>query len=420
MDRELSTQAQLQYRMKSLAKVVVPLIIIGAVAVYAGGLLAPSLESNRLRTATVQEGGIEGTIEASGVVVPEFDAVMTCPVEARVLRIVKRVGDSVERGEALLDLDVRGAELALEKLTDNIALKRNAAAQLKATLTAKLQQLENSIRIKRREIESDSNAVEQNRKLFDKGYLSAGELQKFIIQAKKSQDELDALLKDFRNAEISSGLQQEGVALEMAILQKDKSQSERELLQASTKAEQKGVVTWIIQTVGAGVRKGEMIARVADLSSYRIDATVSEVHRNRIAVGMPVYASVGAGAEKLRGFITGVQPSVENGTVKFTVALQASSHANLKPNMRVDIGVIIAQYAKALILKRGAYFHGEGATDVFVVRTEGTSRYAVKTRVVLGTTNSEMCEIRSGLQKGDVVVLNDMKDFQHNNDILIK
>jgi HlyD family secretion protein len=425
MDRELSTRTIAQDRIKSIAKIVVPLLVLVVVAVYAGGLMNPSLEATKIRTAPVQSGGIEGMLEATGVVVPELDVVMTSPVEARVLKVLRRAGDSVRKGDAVVELDVRGAELSLEKLTDNIALKRNAEAQLKATLTAKLQQLENTIRIKRREIEADSNNVEQNRKLFEKGYLSAGEFQKFIIQAKKSADELDALLKDYRNAQISSALQQEGVALEVAMLQKDKTQSSRDLEQASAKAEQNGVVTWVVQTVGAQVRKGEMMARIADLTSFRLDATISDIHRNRLTQGMPVRVSFGGGTEALEGFISGIQPTVENGVVRFTVALGNNSlggkaHPALKPNARADVGVVIAQSPNTLFVKRGAFFRGEGETNVYVVRSEGAKRFAVKTRVVIGIANSEYCEIRSGVQAGDVIILSDMKSHEQHERITIE
>jgi len=419
MDRELSTRAVWQGHMKSALKIVLPLGVVLVAAAYAGGLMAPSIEANRIRTAVVETGSIEGMLDATGVVMPEFDLVMNSPVEARVVRVLRRTGDSVRKGDAVLELDVRGAELAMEKLSDNIALKRNAEAQLKATLTAKLQQLENTIRIKRREIESDSNTVEQNRKLFDKGYISSGELQKFIIQAKKSADELDALQKDYRNAQVSSALQQEGVALEVAILQKDKTQSIRELEQASAKAEQNGVVTWVLQTVGAQVRKGEMIARIADLTSFRIDASISDMQRSRLSAGMPVRVNVGAGVQPLEGFVTGVQPTVENGVVKFTVALHNKAHSALKPNVRVDLGVVVAQNAQTLVVKRGVFFRGEGATDVFVLRSDGTKRYAVRTRVVVGMANAEFCEIRSGLQVGDAVILSDMKQYEEHEKIKI-
>lgn len=420
MDRELSSSTIVQERIKSALKVILPIIILGAVAVYAGGMLSPSLPASQIRFAAVEEGSLEGILDASGVVMPEFDIVLTSPIEARVLRVLKRAGDSVHKGEAVLELDVRSAEVALEKLSDNIALKRNSAAQLKATLTSKLQQLEHTINIKRREIESDSNNLVQNQRLFEKGYISQGELQKFVIQAKKSADELDALLKDYRNAQVSSALQQEGVALEMAILQKDQSQSLRELEQATTKAEQNGVVTWVLQTVGLPVRKGEMIARIADLSSFRVDASITDVQRHRLIVGMPVVMKVNAGSEIIYGFVSGIQPTVENGIVKFTVGLEKKLHSNLKPNARVDVGVVIARQAKTLKLRRGAYFRGEGQTDVFVLKKEGSSRVAVKTRVIIGISNNEYCEIRGGLQKGDTVILSSMKDFEHQEHVSIR
>jgi HlyD family secretion protein len=85
----------------------------------------------------------------------------------------------------------------------------------------------------------------------------------------------------------------------------------------------------------------------------------------------------------------------------------------------VDIGVVIAERSQTLIVKRGSYFRGEGTTDVFVLRNEGGKQVAVKTRVVIGTANSDFCEIRSGLKAGDSIILSDMKLYEQHERITI-
>ena len=134
MDRELSNAALRRNRLRNALKIVLPLVVVGGAVMYGAGLIAPSLDKTTMRTAPVERGAVEAVIEASGVVVPEIDRVLASPIDARVLRILKRAGDSVSKGEAIVTLDLGASTLALEKLTDNIARKANQQAQLAATL----------------------------------------------------------------------------------------------------------------------------------------------------------------------------------------------------------------------------------------------------------------------------------------------
>jgi HlyD family secretion protein len=79
-------------------------LVLSAIILMASWL-SPSVERSRIQTARVERGSIEGAIEASGTVVPEFDAVITSPIDAQVVRILKRIGDSVVKGESLVILD---------------------------------------------------------------------------------------------------------------------------------------------------------------------------------------------------------------------------------------------------------------------------------------------------------------------------
>jgi len=64
---------------------------------------------------------------------------------------------------------------------------------------------------------------------------------------------------------------------------------------------------------------GDEIARIADLSAFRVEATVPDVHAGRLARGQA--AEIVTGETHLRGTIGNIRPTVENGVVSFEVSL---------------------------------------------------------------------------------------------------
>ena len=85
-------------------------------------------------------------------------------------------------------------------------------------------------------------------------------------------------------------MQLEGLALERGSLDKEAAQARRLLDLSTTKSDRDGVLTWVLSQEGALVRRGDVIARIADLSSFRVTATVSDVHAGRLRTGMPVFS----------------------------------------------------------------------------------------------------------------------------------
>src|SRR4029079_17114923 len=95
-----------------------PAAAVGAVVIVMGAsaVMSPSIRRGEIRTARVQAGPIEATITASGTVVPELEQVLSSPVDARVVRVLKRPGAPLRRGEAILDLDLSASVLAVDRI----------------------------------------------------------------------------------------------------------------------------------------------------------------------------------------------------------------------------------------------------------------------------------------------------------------
>ena len=111
----------------------------------------------------------------------------------------------------------------------------------------------------------------------------------------------------------------------------------------------------------------------------------------------------------LTGTVSNVLPTVENGIITLTASLDQASSPLLRPNLRVDVLVVMERKQSVLRIARGPATGGEGARDLFVVRGET----AVKVPVRLGVSNFDQCEVVDGLLEGDEVVISDMADYAH-------
>ena len=156
------------------------------------------------------------------------------------------------------------------------------------------------------------------------------------------------------------------------------------------------------------------MARVADLSAYRVDATLSDVLARRLTVGLP--AVVRSGDTRLPGRVHKILPTVQNGIVTFEVILDEPNHSVLRPNLRVDVHAVTELHADALCLQRGPLLNLDGRDHVFVVRGDKV----VRTPVTIGLSNFELYEITGGLSEGDEVIISDMSDYRNSKEVRLE
>ncbi len=414
MDRPLAPEILKRENLKRALKIGAPVIAIIVVLMLISAWIHPSINRNRIRTAKVERGPIAATITASGTVVPEFEQALSSPIDSRVLKVLKRPGAILAKGEAILELDVSAAQLDLERVHDQIALKENQQAQLRLDLDKSLTDLQTQLQIKKLRREYLQAKNEQQKQLFAIGGSSKEQMRQSELEEEIAGLELQQLDGSIRNTQSSLENQLQGVATEIRILQKERAAAGHQLELATTKAERDGVLTFALSEEGATVRKGEVVARLADLSSFRVQATVSDVHAGRLAVNLPVKVKVNE--DFLTGTVAGIFPKIENGIVTMNVNLDDKPNAALRSNLRVDVFIITASKDDVLRLKKGAYVTGEGAQEVFVIRKNA----AVKTPVRFGLTSFEYFEVLEGLSEGEEVIVSDMRDYAHVQEVKVK
>ncbi len=378
------------------------------------GFIRPSLKRSQVRSATVDSGPVDSSLSATGTVVPEVEQVLSSPVDARVLKVLKRAGSTVRAGEPLLSLDTSASVLAVDKLDQDIALKANQQSRAKLTLENTLADLDSRVEIKQLQLETARLQHIRNTQLFGDGLLSQELLRQSEVAERQAGIELKQLEASRTNARAATKAELDGLTLELTKLQKERIEARRVLDLATAGADRNGVVTWTLTEEGAAVSRGAVIARIADLSSYRVDASVSDAYVSRLSPGLPVQVRVDD--KTFAGTIADVLPTVQNGVVTVRVTLADKSNALLRPNLRVEVFIVTGHRDRALRVAKGSSTSGEGYQQVFVIRGDRAERV----RVRFGIASFDFVEVLEGLVAGDEIIVSDMTDYQHLTSIRLR
>ncbi len=170
----------------------------------------------------------------------------------------------------------------------------------------------------------------------------------------------------------------------------------------------------MLDTEGVAVAKGAEIARVADLGSFRVDATLSDVHAQQITPGLAVRIKIND--ELADGRVSSVSPTIENGSLTLSVSLDDPADARLRSNLRVDVLVVTGSRADALRVQSGPFANSSGTHPVFVVRGDR----AVRVQAELGISGVDAFEVVGGLSEGDEVIVSDMREYAHLAEVALR
>lgn len=414
MDRPIETSVRRRAQVRRWLPVTAVLVVLASALVWGADLLRPSVRRDRVRTARVESGPLEASLTASGTVVPAIEHVISSPIDARVLAVLRRVGDQLKAGDPIVRLDTSDSELDAEKLRQNIALKGNEQMRTRLTLESQLIELDGQIKSKDLELQALKAALASNQALAKEGLVSQEALRESELKAAQAAVDLARLKQSRVNAEATNRAQLDGLSLELQSLQAEDAQQRRLLELTTTKSDREGVLTFVQDEEGALVRKGDVVARVADLSAFRVEATTSDVNASRVSVGQAV--TVRLDDRITTGLVSMVEPQMQNGALRFEVALDEPDAAWLRANLRVDVQVITDRKARVLRVARGPFAQGGGAQQVFVLR----NGRAYRTPVRLGVSNFDYFEIVDGLSEGDEIIASDMRDYETTPEIRVK
>jgi HlyD family secretion protein len=373
----------------------------------------PSLAAADVVVAEVRRGNVDNTINATGVVIPVHEEVVSSPGPSRVARVLVKPGQQVKQGELLLELDDREIRLALESLKEQLAQQENKVGSLKLEMDQKLKQTRSAIELLEIDLQASRALRERNRKLRESGLVSGQDLLTSELNVQRNEVQLRQqreLVEDTRRSTASSIA---AANLQKEILQKQIARQDGLLQQTRVTAPFSGMLTSLVEEEGASVAAGQLVARVSELNNYRVEASLSDFHARQLAAGQAV--RVEQNGEVLPGRVHTILPEIQNGTIKLLVDLDQPHNPHLRNKMRVDVNVVTGRKADVLVIDSGPAFNGKGPQPAFAVR-DGVAR---KTLLTLGASDGKVVEVTAGARAGERFIVSATSAFKDLDSIRI-
>lgn len=363
------------------------LAVAGALLLAAGGWFAFGRDrAIEVQVATVTAVGSGGNasaavLDATGYVVARRMATVSAKVTGKVREILIEEGQHVEEGQVLARLDPIDAD----------AQRALSAAQLAAA-----QSQVGGVQAQLKEAEASANRLQA---LVRQQLVSRAQYD----QAIASRDALRAQLQTAqRNAQVARD------ALAIADNGVDNT-----IVRAPfagvviAKAAQPGEIVSPLSAGGGFTRTG--IGTIVDMDSLEVEVDVNESYIGRVQPQMPVQAVLDAYPDwKIPAEVIAIIPTADRSkaTVKVRIKLN-SKDARIVPDMGVRVSFLekaspVVANAKAGVLVPAHAIVQRGGSDVAFVVAGGTLQQQT---LKLGRTLGDDREVLSGLNGGDVVVL---------------
>ncbi len=359
--------------MKRLFVAIPAVLLVGMAGAW--GFLRDGEGAATLTTAPVARGTIEETVTALGTLQPLQYVDVGAQVSGQLRRIHVEIGDQVQEGDLLAEIDPRIYEARVEG-------SRATLLSLRAQLAER----------------------EAQRTLAERQY----HRQQGLLQANATSQEA------FESAEASltaTEAQIRALNAQIAHAESTLKGDEANLSYTTIFAPLAGTVVSLEarqgQTINAS-QQAPVILRIADLDTMTVRSQVSEADVNRLLPGMAVYfTTLGQPERRWSGVLRQILPTPEvvNNVVLYNALFEvANPDRILMTQMTAQVFFVLEQAEDALLVPMAALgpARGNGERTVHVVGRDGRVQ---ERAVTIGVRNRISAQVLAGLREGERVVI---------------
>ncbi|HWP34953.1 MAG TPA: efflux RND transporter periplasmic adaptor subunit, partial [Thermodesulfobacteriota bacterium] len=371
--------------------------------------------------APVEARSVQRSVETTGSLLPWEEVVLNTPVAGTLARLLVDLGDRVQAGQVVAELDKREfalavaqAEAALKTAQDSL---ERARAQAEASRAA-LQQVQASrgaweagVNRARAVLEEARLNLDRARSLLDQQLIARREFD-------AARTQFETALAQYQTAEVELAQYPDRVRVAQAQLASDLSavqvaESEikrreaelalarKKLADATLRAPIRGAVARRHVNPGEFLRENTPVLTIVRGDPLKYAGTVPERAALDLRPGQPVRLEVDvAPGRAFEGRVVRVSPAVDVSTRTVTLEAEVANREGLlKPGLFARGAVVTGQQAAVPFVPESAVSYTVGITKVFVVAGGRAEERTVR----LGGRREGMVEVLDGLRPGELV-----------------
>jgi HlyD family secretion protein len=393
---------------------VISIIIIGAMlsAILWKNPLTPAVNSHELVTTTVEIGNVIKSVPGKGIIEPENEVLLLSPAASIITEIVHGVGNRVEKGDVILKLDDEPIRDQIDQMQDQIEVNNNNLEKTILNARNTRIDLDYNVEVKRLSIISIKSELADQQQLLEVGGISPAKVEKTKQELTLAEKDLSTILtkNEIRLRQLAA--EEKGLRLQIEMQQKQLNNLSELLNNMAIRASSDGIILEINGKVGEKVSTDRVMVRMSDLSTFKVRASIAETYGNIAKTGKIVLLNVDG--KEFHGKVGTVTPSIRDGNIEFDVFLSESSNMSLRPNMTVELMLVVEQRDSVMRIKSGPAL--EKNQNLAYIKNDDM---ALLKELETGLIGDQYVEVRSGLSIGDTVIISDVSPFRKKSEVTL-
>jgi HlyD family secretion protein len=362
-----------------------------------------------VKVISIKRGNLPLRLNISAAADTWEKADVMAEIHGTVRSIKVSIGDWIKKGQVLVQLDDMERQLDVEQ-REAEKLGRYSEYLVKE----ETELIENNELTEEKKIELEN--LKQN-------YLKA---LKDFETGKIARKEFEKINDDYQKALIFSGTireevrkAQEGLSGAIVALK----QAKLNLKRTAIKSPFQGVVANLQVSTGETINAGQIVMRVVNLKSLYLKGYALESEIQHLRKGTNVRIRFDSFPETFfYGEIESISPEVDEVRKTITVYVKVDNKDNLfLPGMHANIDVEHKIFENVIKVPRDAVITRQDRYLVFTIKDiQGRTGIANWVYVEVGHQNDEEIEIKSGIQEGDLVVIEGHMTLAHQSKVKIE
>ena len=197
------------------------------------------------------------------------------------------------------------------------------------------------------------------------------------------------------------------------------AQMRAQLGKTIVKAPFSGVIDEVITEKGQVVGPGQQLMRIVNLSDMYVSANVPESFIGKIKVGAIVDVQVKSTGKTYKGKVRQIGNYINPNNRNFSIEVAVPNSDNLlRPNQVAVLKIEDYKKANAILVRESIVTENAvGEKIIYTVDTSGKEPKAIKKTIVVGLTSGANIEVKSGLSKGEQIIIEGARSVQ-NGDVV--
>ena len=330
----------------------------------------------------VERGSAVAAVYGTVNVVPVSTTLVRTQNQGVIARIDVKEGDFVKQGQVLAEITDSGVSLGVEEASHNLETQKKKleiGPASKATVIAKRDQVTRLL------------------KLYQEGNISKIEYDRQLSELKTLENQMRTEL----------------LALQTAVTEAEQLLTRAKAMsgQGTITAPQDGVVLDFYSQLGEVVTARQQLFSIAS-REVQLRAQVNEEDVGGLKVGMPATVRLYSFPNTdFKATLKEVLPKGEN--MSYTVILTLDKPPeNLLTGMTGELNILVGKRDDTLVIPTRCL---RNKSRVLVVQSGRIREKKIK----IGFRSIEKSEVLEGLQQGDLIVVNNIDDFHHNQRVRV-